>query len=125
MRTTLKHALAAFVAVSAAATLPLTAQAADNTGTGMATGSNANSNSTSGTVGTYVDDATVTTRVKAKFAEDKSVGAMSIGVETVQGVVQLSGFAKSGTEKSQAERLVRGTPGVKSIRNDIIVRPAP
>ncbi|MES2887778.1 MAG: BON domain-containing protein [Pseudomonadota bacterium] len=131
MKTTLKLAMAAIVSVSSAAMLPLAAQAADNTGTATGTSSNTNrdtqrdSKSTSGTVGTYVDDATVTTRVKAKFAEDKSVGAMSIGVETVQGVVQLSGFAKSATEKSQAERLVRGTPGVKSVRNDIVVRPAP
>lgn len=123
MKTTLKLALAAIVSVSSAAMLPLAAHAADNS-TGTATGTSS-SNSSSGTVGTYVDDATVTTRVKTKFAEDKSVGAMSIGVETVQGVVQLSGFAKSSTEKQQAERLTRATPGVKSVRNDIVVRPAP
>ena len=125
MKTNLKLALAAIVSVSSAAMLPLTAHAADyKSGTSAGT-SSSESKSESGTVGTYVDDATVTTRVKAKFAEDKSVGAMSIGVETVQGVVQLSGFAKSATEKQQAEKLTRATPGVKSVRNDIVVRPAP
>lgn len=124
MKSNLKIALAAIVSVTSAAMLPLTAHAADNS-TGTATGTTNSSKSSSGTVGTYVDDATITTRVKAKFAEDKSVGAMSIGVETVQGVVQLSGFAKSGTEKQQAEKLTRATPGVKSVRNDIVVRPAP
>jgi hyperosmotically inducible periplasmic protein len=74
------------------------------------------------TVGAYVDDATLTTRVKAKFAEDKTVSAMSISVETLKGVVQLSGFAKSSDEKAQAERLARATSGVTSVRNDIIVR---
>lgn len=75
------------------------------------------------TVGQYVDDTTITTRVKAKFAEDKTVSAMSISVETLKGVVQLSGFAKSSAERSQAEDLARGTPGVASVRNDIVVRP--
>ena len=47
------------------------------------------------TVGSYVDDAGITTKVKAKFAEDKTVSAMAISVETLNGVVQLSGFAKT------------------------------
>lgn len=74
------------------------------------------------TVGAYVDDATVTTRVKAKLAEDETVSAMAISVETLQGMVQLSGFAKSSAEKSRAEQLARSTQGVTKVRNDIIVR---
>lgn len=75
------------------------------------------------TVGQYVDDTTITTRVKTKFAEDSTVSAMAINVETLKGVVQLSGFAKSGAERTKAEELARGTPGVTSVRNDIVVRP--
>jgi len=75
------------------------------------------------TVGQYVDDATITTRVKAKFAEDSTVSAMAISVETLKGVVQLSGFAKSNAERSKAEDLARGTPGVVNIKNDIVVKP--
>lgn len=75
------------------------------------------------TVGEYVDDATITTRVKAKFAEDPTVSAMAISVETLRGTVQLSGFAKSATEKSHAEKIARGTSGVKGVKNDIVVRP--
>lgn len=74
------------------------------------------------TTGSYVDDAVLTSRVKAKFAEDKTVSAMAIQVETLKGVVQLSGFAKSGDEKSMAEKLARSTSGVVDVRNDIIVR---
>jgi hyperosmotically inducible periplasmic protein len=74
------------------------------------------------TVGAYVDDTALTTRVKAKFAEDKTVSAMAISVETLKGVVQLSGFAKSSEEKAMAERLARSTSGVTGVRNDIIVR---
>lgn len=75
------------------------------------------------TVGEYIDDATVTTRVKAKLAEDKSVSATSISVETLRGTVQLSGFAKSAAERSRAEALARATPGAKNVINDIVVRP--
>jgi osmotically-inducible protein OsmY len=75
------------------------------------------------TAGSYVDDATITTSVKAKFAEDKTVSATSISVETLNGTVQLSGFAKSTAEKMQAENIARGANHVKSVRNDIVVRP--
>ncbi|MDB5845469.1 MAG: transport-associated protein [Polaromonas sp.] len=75
------------------------------------------------TAGSYVDDAAITTAVKAKMAEDKTVSATSISVETLNGTVQLSGFAKSGAEKMQAENIARGVTNVKSVRNDIVVRP--
>lgn len=75
------------------------------------------------TAGAYVDDAAITTAVKAKFVEDKTVSAMSISVETLNGTVQLSGFAKSSAEKAQAEALARGVKNVRAVRNDIAVRP--
>jgi osmotically-inducible protein OsmY len=74
------------------------------------------------TIGSYVDDTTITTRVKAKFAEDQTVSAMAIGVETLKGVVQLSGFAKSADERAMAERLALGVPGVVAVKNDIAIR---
>lgn len=74
------------------------------------------------TVGEYVDDATITTQVKAKFANDPTVSAMSISVETLRGTVQLSGFAKSAAERSQAEALASRVKGVKSVKNDIVIR---
>ena len=74
-------------------------------------------------VGQYVDDATITTRVKTRFAEDPKVSAMRISVETLNGTVQLSGFAKSNAEKAQAEYLARNTKGVRAVKNDITVRP--
>lgn len=75
------------------------------------------------TVGAYVDDVAITTAVKAKFVEDKSVDAAAIKVETLNGTVALSGFAKSSTEKAQAEYLARNTKGVREVRNNITVRP--
>ena len=75
------------------------------------------------TVGAYVDDAAITTRVKAKFVENKDVAASAIKVETLNGTVQLSGFAKNATEKSMAESITRSTSGVRDVRNDIVIRP--
>jgi osmotically-inducible protein OsmY len=75
------------------------------------------------TAGAYVDDTATTTAVKAKFVEDKTVDAAAIRVETLNGTVQLSGFAKSNAEKAQAEYLARNTKGVRAVKNDITVRP--
>lgn len=75
------------------------------------------------TTGSYVDDAAITTSVKAKFVEDKTVAASAISVETLNGTVQLSGFAKSTAEKTQAENLARSVKNVKNVRNDIVIRP--
>ena len=75
------------------------------------------------TVGAYVDDAAITAAVKAKFVEDKTVSASALSVETLNGTVQLSGFAKSAAEKSQAENIARGVKNVKNVRNNIVVRP--
>ena len=74
------------------------------------------------TAGEYVDDAGITTKVKAAFAEDKTVAATSISVETLNGEVQLSGFAKSGAEKSRAGDIARATKGVRSVKNAVQVR---
>lgn len=73
--------------------------------------------------GEYIDDAAITTQVKAKFVENAAVAASSISVETLQGTVQLSGFAKNAAEKSTAEKLAKSVKGVKAVKNDIIVKP--
>lgn len=75
------------------------------------------------TAGAYVDDAAITTAVKARMVEDKTVSAGAINVETLNGTVQISGFAKSSAEKAQAEVIARGVKNVRGVRNDIVVRP--
>lgn len=73
--------------------------------------------------GSYMDDAGITTKVKSAFAEDKTVAATAISVETLKGTVQLSGFAKSQAEKNRAAEIARKTEGVVAVKNDIVVRP--
>ncbi len=74
-------------------------------------------------VGAYIDDATITTQIKSRFVESKAVDAASIHVETLNGTVMLSGFAKNSAERSTAESIARGIHGVKAVRNEIAVRP--
>ena len=74
-------------------------------------------------VGGYVDDKVIATTVKAKLLEDKTVGGMSVNVDSLNGTVALSGFAKSNVEKAQAEYIARTTRGVRDVRNNLIVRP--
>ncbi len=75
------------------------------------------------TVGAYIDDTAITSSIKARFVDNKDVSAASISVETLNGTVLLSGFAKSSSEKSTAETIARNVKGVKSVRNEIVVRP--
>jgi hyperosmotically inducible protein len=74
-------------------------------------------------VGAYVDDTAITTAVKARFVDSKQVDGAAISVETLNGTVMLSGFAKSGNEKSVAEALTWKVAGVRSVKNELAVRP--
>lgn len=106
----MKHAHALLLAV-----LTATAVVTTTTGCAVARGQS--------TAGQFVDDATITTKVKAKLLEDKTTGGLAISVETLQGTVALSGFAKSQAEKTQAETLAKDTDGVRTVRNNLVVRP--
>ena len=72
------------------------------------------------TAGEYVDDATIATKVKALIINE--LGSEQIGVETMQNVVQLSGFVDSPQTKARAGDIARGISGVHDVRNNLIVR---
>jgi osmotically-inducible protein OsmY len=74
-------------------------------------------------VGAYVDDTAITTSVKSRMLENKEVDGTSISVETLNGTVMLSGFAKTANEKATAEALAWKVKGVKAVKNEITVRP--
>ena len=74
------------------------------------------------TTGAYVNDSAITAAVKTKFVENKDVDASAISVETLNGTVMLSGFAKNATEKATAESLTWKVDGVKAVKNQIAVR---
>jgi osmotically-inducible protein OsmY len=76
------------------------------------------------TAGAYVDDTAITASVKTRMLEDERVAGTSITVETLNGTVMLSGFAKSQAEKAAAESIARKVDGVRAVKNEITVRPA-
>ena len=75
------------------------------------------------TVGSYIDDTAITTSVKARYVDNPEVDASAISVETLNGSVMLSGFAKNSTERATAESIAMKVKGVKSVKNAITVRP--
>ncbi len=74
------------------------------------------------TPGEFIDDAALTTRIKAAFVADKVVSALDISVHSDKGIVHLGGVARSSEEVHQAERIARQTPGARGVRNNIVVR---
>ena len=72
--------------------------------------------------GEYVDDSVITTKVKSLLAADDFLKSFQISVETYQGTVQLSGFVNSQKAVDKAGEIVRSVKGVKSIRNNLIVK---
>jgi hypothetical protein len=72
--------------------------------------------------GEYVDDAVITTKVKAAFAADPAVKATEVKVETFKGTVQLSGFVASAQARQRAIEIARGTTGVRSVKDDMVLK---
>jgi len=77
---------------------------------------------TQSSTGEYVDDSVITTKVKSLLAADDFLKSFQIGVETYKGVVQLSGFVNSQKAVDKAIEITRSVEGVKSIKNDLIVK---
>jgi osmotically-inducible protein OsmY len=72
--------------------------------------------------GEYVDDSVITTKVKSLLAADDFLKSFQIGVESYKGVVQLSGFVNNQKAVDKAIEITRSVQGVKSIKNDLIVK---
>jgi len=72
--------------------------------------------------GEYIDDASITTKVKSVMVADSEVSALHIGVETNKGVVHLTGSADTRHESDKAAMITRNVAGVKSVENDIHIK---
>ncbi len=69
--------------------------------------------------GEYVDDAVITTKVKAAIFKESTLKTAEINVETFKGSVQLSGFVYSSASIDRAVAVTRGVKGVTSVKNDL------
>jgi osmotically-inducible protein OsmY len=72
--------------------------------------------------GEYVDDSVITTKVKSLIAADDFLKSFQIGVETYKGIVQLSGFINSQQAVDKAVEITKSVKGVKSVKNNLIVK---
>ncbi len=72
--------------------------------------------------GDKVDDAVITTKVKAAIAADKDLSAIKIDVDTQNGVVTLSGPAPTATAKERASEIARNVKGVNSVNNQLTIK---
>ena len=72
--------------------------------------------------GEFVDDSVITAKVKSLLAQDDFLKSFQISVETYQGTVQLSGFVNSQKAVDKAAEITRSVKGVKSLKNNLIVK---
>ena len=89
---------------------------------GMAVIAGGAASRTQQSTGEYVDDSTITAKVKAAILGDPDLKVLQINVETFKGVVQLSGFVNSLQVVSRAAEVARGVSGVKAVTNNLIVK---
>ena len=73
-------------------------------------------------MGEALDDSVVTTKVKTAMVGNPVTKARQINVETLNGVVQLSGFVDNAEEKSEAGRVAAQVSGVKEVHNELAVK---
>lgn len=74
--------------------------------------------------GGYIDDTVITTKVKAAILGEPGLNVSEINVETFKGAVQLSGFVSSQEDIASAVKVTRAVGGVKSVKNDMLVKGA-
>ena len=69
------------------------------------------------------DDAALAARVKQALVADPGLRSLPMSVATYRGVVQLSGYLDSEAQIQKALAVTRGVPGVRSVSNDLYLRP--
>ena len=84
--------------------------------------SGCSSTRTQESTGQYIDDSSITAKIKAAFIKDDEVKARDISVQTFKGIVQLNGFVNTPEEKAHAEQLAAAIPGVASVQNNLTVK---
>ncbi len=73
--------------------------------------------------GAAVDDAAITTRIKAAFLAESGLKTLQINVDTVKGVVTLSGSVATQAQSDLASTMARGVSGVSEVTNNLVVTP--
>lgn len=72
--------------------------------------------------GQSIDDAAITTTIKAKLVADDELKAIDINVDTAKGIVTLTGAAPSSTAVERATTIARGVDGVSDVKNQLTIK---
>ena len=72
--------------------------------------------------GEYLDDQTLTARVKSALFADPNVSGFQVNVDSYKGTVSLSGFVDTAAQKARAEDIARQVSGVRQVQNNLSVR---
>jgi osmotically-inducible protein OsmY len=72
--------------------------------------------------GEYIDDSTITSKVKSAIFNEPTLKGWDINVETYKSVVQLSGFVNSQANINTAGSVARSVKGVVSVKNDLLLK---
>jgi hyperosmotically inducible protein len=73
-------------------------------------------------VGDFMDDSSITAKVKAALVDHESIKSTDISVKTDQKVVTLSGFVESQAQAEEAVKVAKGVEGVTSVSDKLHVR---
>jgi hyperosmotically inducible periplasmic protein len=69
-----------------------------------------------------IDDAEITTKVKAGIFAEPGLKTLQIGVDTIKGVVTLSGSVDSSPSSDRAKALAGAVAGVKEVKNLLVTK---
>jgi len=78
--------------------------------------------STQESTGEYIDDSVITSKVKTAILNEPSLKVFQISVDTNKNVVQLSGSVATSSERAKAGEIARSVPGVRSVKNDLLLK---
>lgn len=73
--------------------------------------------------GVVIDDAEITTKVKAAIFAEPGLKTLQISVDTVKGVVTLSGSVDTQQNSNSAKALAGAVAGVKEVENKLALKP--
>jgi osmotically-inducible protein OsmY len=79
-------------------------------------------NEQSNKAGVAIDDTAITARVKAAIFAAPGLDTLQISVDTVKGVVSLSGSVDSRTQRNLAEALASEVSGVSKVNNQLVIK---
>ncbi|AOM41274.1 BON domain-containing protein [Xenorhabdus hominickii] len=70
----------------------------------------------------FLDDSTITAKVKGELLGHKGLNSNEISVKTEKGIVYLSGFVKNKRQAAEIAEIVHGVEGVKAVKSTLEIK---